>query len=130
MDLCSPWRKLVDCMRGPPEVCFASEENFMDFATIATLRKYLSIKHSLPGRIRIKFALGIMKDPEALALAQSPPEMPDAVTETKLNIFSRTLLIEYDAEQVPSALLEELITTDDDDRAAEIVEELHNSLFA
>ncbi|WP_018123748.1 HMA2 domain-containing protein [Desulfovibrio oxyclinae] len=101
----------------------------MDFSTIAKLRKYLSIKHSLPGRIRIKFSLGIMKDKEALALAQSPPEMPDAVTETNLNLFSRTLLIEYDAEQVPPHLLEELITTDDDDRAAAIVKELHEILF-
>ncbi|BCS88110.1 HMA2 domain-containing protein [Pseudodesulfovibrio sediminis] len=101
----------------------------MDFATIASLRKYLSIKHSLPGRIRIKFALAIMEKPEALALAQSPPEMPDAVTETKLNILSRTLLIEYDAERVSPSLLEELVTTDNDDRAAEIVKELHGILY-
>ncbi|CCH50179.1 HMA2 domain-containing protein [Pseudodesulfovibrio piezophilus] len=101
----------------------------MNFATIAALRKYLSIKHSLPGRIRIKFSLAIMSDPEALKLAQSPPEMPEAVTDTQLNLFSRTLLIEYDAERVPPALLEELITTDDDVRAAEVVEELHQALF-
>lgn len=102
----------------------------MDFATIATLRKYLSIKHSLPGRIRIKFSLGIMKDPEAMKLAQSPPDMPDAVKDTSVNLFARTLLIEYDADRVPPALLEELITTPDDDRASEIVQELHEILFA
>lgn len=102
----------------------------MDFATIASLREYLSVKHSLPGRIRIKFSLGIMADPEALKLAQSPPEMPEAVTNLDLNIFSRTLLIEYDAERVQPALLEELITTEDDSRAAEIVEELHATLYA
>ncbi len=102
----------------------------MDFATIASLRKYLSIKHSLPGRIRIKFSLGIMNDPEALQLAQTPPEMPDAVTNTELNVFSRTLLIEYDADRVPPALLEELISTDCDDRAAEVVTELHGLLYA
>lgn len=101
----------------------------MNFSTIATLRKYLTVKHSLPGRIRIKFALAIMSDPEALKLAQSPPDMPAAVTDTKINIFSRTLLIEYDADQVSPALLEELVTTDNDDRAAEIVEELHSTLF-
>ncbi|WP_319581959.1 HMA2 domain-containing protein [uncultured Pseudodesulfovibrio sp.] len=102
----------------------------MDFATIATLRKYLSIKHSLPGRIRIKFSLGIMKDPEAMKLAQSPPDMPDAVKDTSVNIFARTLLIQYDADRIPPALLEELISTPDDDRAAEIVRELHEILFA
>jgi len=102
----------------------------MDFTTIATLRKYLSIKHSLPGRIRIKFSAGIMKDPEALKLAQSPPDMPDAVKEAKVNIFSRTLLLEYDADLVSPDLLEELITTEDDLRAAEIVESLHEKIFS
>jgi len=101
----------------------------MDFATIASLRKYLSVKHSLPGRIRIKFEAGIMKDPEALALAQSPPKMPEAVTDTQLNIFSRTLLIEYDAGRIPPTLLEELVTTASDERAADIVEELHSILY-
>lgn len=102
----------------------------MDFETIARLRKYLSIKHNLPGRIRIKFSTAIMKDPEALKLAQSPPDMPDGVKEAKVNIFSRTLLLEYDADLVPPVLLEELISTEDDDRAAEIVAELHDKLFA
>lgn len=102
----------------------------MDFETIASLRKYLTVKHSLPGRIRIKFSLGIMKDPEALKLAQSPPDMPDAVTKVDLNIFSRTLLLEYDPERIDPALLEELINTDDDSRASEIVEMVHQTLFA
>lgn len=102
----------------------------MDFATIATLRKYLTVKHSLPGRIRIKFSLGIMSDPEAMALVQSPPALPEAVTNTDLNVFSRTLLIEYDADRIEPALLEELITTGDDTRATAIVEELHSTLYA
>ena len=102
----------------------------MDFSTIAALRKYLTVKHSLPGRIRLKFSMSIMNDPEALALAQSPPEMPAAVKDTSLNIFSRTLLIEYDAAQVDPAMLEELITTDDDERAAELVEALHQTLYS
>ncbi|BCS87769.1 hypothetical protein [Pseudodesulfovibrio sediminis] len=100
----------------------------MDFATIASLRKYLSIKHSSPGMITVKFALALMKDPQALKLAQSPPEMPAAVTESKLNLFSRTLSMHYDATQVSPALLEELITTENDDHAADIVERLHTQL--
>lgn len=107
----------------------AWQEKHMDFGTIATLRQYLSIKHSLPGRIRIKFSMGIMKDPEALKLAQSPLEMPEAVKDAKLNLFARTLLLEYDADRVPPALLEELVTTEDDGRAEEIVQELHDLLY-
>lgn len=102
----------------------------MDFETIASLRKYLTVKHSLPGRLRIKFSAAIMKDPEALKLAQSPPEKPDALIDTKLNIFSRTLLIEYEADRLNPAFLEELIETDDDQRAAELVQALHNQLYS
>lgn len=101
----------------------------MDFQTIAELRKYLSIKHSIPGRIRIKFDKAIIADPKALALAKTPPQMPEAVTGTDLNIFSGTLLIEYDHSQVAPSLLEELITAESDERAAEVVEELHSTLY-
>ncbi|MBC16854.1 MAG: hypothetical protein CL942_07365 [Desulfovibrio sp.] len=102
----------------------------MDFATIASLRKYLTVKHSLPGTIKIKFSLGIMNDPEALKLAQSPPAMPDAVTKADLNIFSRTLELEYDPERIDPVLLEELINTEDNARASTIVETLHQAVYA
>ncbi|WP_029896088.1 HMA2 domain-containing protein [Desulfohalovibrio reitneri] len=101
----------------------------MKFDAIASLRRYISIKHSLPGRIRIKFSKDILQDPDALDLVRSAMDLPSAVTDTKLNPFSRTLLIEYDPATVPPGLLEELITTSDDERASTIVEQLHEKLY-
>ncbi|GEM_PF-1080843 len=101
----------------------------MDFQTIAKLRKYLSIKNSIPGRIRIKFDRAIIGDPEAVKLVKTPPKMPKAVKGTDLNFFSGTLLIEYDDTQVAPSLLEELITAESDERAAEVVEALHCKLY-
>ena len=102
----------------------------MDFATIANLRKYLSVKTSAADSIQIKFSMSIMSDPEAMRLAQSPPKMPDAVHNTDLNLFSRTLTMQFDPERISSPLLAELVSTGDDTRAAEIVEELHSTIYA
>lgn len=101
----------------------------MNFETIARLRKYITIKKSAPGRINIKFSLGILTDKEALKLANSPLDMPAAVLDAKVKMFSRTMQIDYDAAQVDKNVLEELVTTNSDIRAAEIVQHLHSSLY-
>lgn len=46
----------------------------------------------------------------------------------RLNTLARSVIIEYDAESVSPALLEELVTTGDDARAAEILRELDTIL--
>ena len=102
----------------------------MDLTAIADLRGYLTVKHSLPGRIRIKFSTAVLADSKAMAMVKSPPPLPDAVTKADLNIFSRTLLLEYDADRIDPTLLEELVNTDDDARAAAIVEQLNDALYA
>lgn len=101
----------------------------MDFKTVAALRKYLSVKHHIPGRIRIVFDRSIMIDPEALALVKSAPEMPDAVKKTSVNIFSKSVVIEYDANKIPPSLLEDLVNAPTDDVATEIVEKLYALLY-
>lgn len=73
--------------------------DFMDFITVARLRKYLSVKHHISGRIRIAFDKSIITDPEALALVKSAPKKPDAVKKTSLNIFSKSIVIEYDEKR-------------------------------
>jgi len=108
----------------------ASPGGKMDFTAIAKLRQYLTIDHSEPGSLKFKFSMAIMKDADAMQLVQSPPPMPDAVTKAKVNIFSRTLLLEYDATRIPPHLIEGLVTAKDDAEAARIASELHDALFA
>ncbi len=59
-----------------------------------------------------------------LARTQSSP--PPGVKTVRLNWVARSVVIEYDAQLIPHALLEELATTRDDGRASAIVEELHD----
>lgn len=101
----------------------------MDFSTLAQLRGYLSVKHHLPGRIRIKFDKALLVNPEALKMAKSAPEMPDAVTNTSVNIFSGSIVVEYDADQIDPSLLEELINAPSDEAAADVLERLHAVLY-
>lgn len=101
----------------------------MDFLTIAKLRKYLSIKHHIPGRIRIKFDKSIIDDPKALSLAKEAPEMPDVVKKTSLNIFSKSIVIEYDAKRVPPDSLERVINAPSDEAAKAAVKQLYAVLY-
>lgn len=101
----------------------------MNFEKIAQLRQYLSVKHSLPGRLRVKFSKSILTDKIALELIESGLDFPKAVTRTKLNMFSRTLLIEYDTKKVSQNLLEGLINALSDQDAGQYVARLHGELY-
>ncbi len=101
----------------------------MDFVTVAKLRKYLSVKHHIPGRIRIVFDKSIMHDLEALELVKSAPDMPAAVKKTSVNIFSKSVVIEYDADIIPPTLLEELVNASSDVEAEEVTRKLYALLY-
>lgn len=101
----------------------------MEFDKIAQLRKYLSVKHSLPGRLRVKFSKKILTDKTALSLVDSGLDIPGAVEKTKVNIFSGSLLIEYDAKKVSQGLLEGLINASSDEEAGQYVAKLHQELY-
>ena len=101
----------------------------MDFEKIAQLRKYLSVKHSLPGRLRVSFSKKILTDKIALSLIDSGLDFPKAVTNTKLNMFSRSLLIEYDVKRVSQCLLEGLVNAKTDEEAGQYVAKLHHQLY-
>ncbi|MGL1931030.1 MAG: hypothetical protein OCC45_04625 [Desulfotalea sp.] len=101
----------------------------MNFEKIAQLRKYLSVKHSLPGRLRVKFAKKILTDATVLSVIDSGFDLPKAVKKTKINLFSGSLLIEYDAKKVSQSLLEGLINANTDEEAEHFVSKLHQELY-
>lgn len=100
----------------------------MDFAAIAQLRRYISVKHHIPGRIRIKFNPKIAMDKQALQIARQQKKLPPGVNNTRLNLAARSVVIEYDPQRIAPEILEELATTKDDVRASALVEKLHTVL--
>ena len=102
----------------------------MDFGEISKLRKYLNIKQSHPGRLRIQFSNDILDDDEAIDFISSDFDLPEAITKTKLNMFSKSLLILYDPKKLPQNLLEQLLLVKDDALADNIATQINLALYS
>ena len=96
----------------------------MDFNTLANLRKYLTIKHHVPGRIRIKINPVVLAEPMAKELMQSKMSKPPGVDGVRFNALARSVVIEYDARRIAPDLLEDIVNAKDDAEAADKVREL------
>lgn len=99
----------------------------MHLSDLATLRRYLTIKHHIPGRIRLFFNPVLVSRPEVRELMATHSELPPGVFSVRVNALALSLVIEYDSERIAPALLDELVTADDD-RVVEILRKLHDGL--
>ena len=98
----------------------------MDFQILMDLRRHLTIKHHVPGRIRIKFGLKLLADPRAQALKSETENKtpPPSIKDTKLNMFTRNVVIEYDPDVIEPEKLHEALTTEDEARFKQLAAEL------
>ncbi|HKI81525.1 MAG TPA: hypothetical protein VKA04_07740 [Pseudodesulfovibrio sp.] len=97
----------------------------MDFNTLMELRRHLAIQHHVPGRIRIKFSLKLLADPRAQTLwnEKDSRTQPSWVRNTKVNMFTRNVIIEYDPQVVQPEKLHEALVTEDEARFSELAAE-------
>jgi len=103
----------------------------MDFQLLMELRQYLTIKHHVPGRIRIKFAVKLLADPRAKRLKEEAGDTPPpCIKSTKLNLFTRNVIIEYDPEVIEPEKLHEALTTSNEERFNELVAEFETIMTA
>jgi hypothetical protein len=104
----------------------------MDFKTLMDLREYLTVQHHVPGRIRLKFGLKLLADPRANSLKEEVggEPLPPCIRKTKLNMFTRNVIIEYDPEVIVPEKLHEALTTDDEARFEELAAELEAVMTA
>lgn len=104
----------------------------MDFKTLMELRHHLSIRHHVPGRIRIQFGLKLLADPRARALKEEAADRPQPpfIKQTKVNLFTRNVVVEYDPAVVPPETLHEALTTEDEARFEELAAELESIVIA
>lgn len=100
----------------------------MNMHTLARLRRYLQVKHHIPGRIRVVYDQRLAAAPEVRELVRNHGELPPGVRGVRLNLLAMSVVIEYDPARIQPGLLEELATTACDDRAARIVQELDEAL--
>jgi hypothetical protein len=96
----------------------------MDFSALVKLRKHLTIKHHIPGRLRFLFDAGLIARAGELRALANGNGLPPGVSDARLNILARSVILEYDAQRVPMELLERLITAPADADALAALEEL------
>jgi len=95
------------------------------------LRDYLTIEHHVPGRIRIKFAMKLLADPRAQELKNKAGDTPPpCIYSTKVNLFTRSVIIEYDPEIIIPEKLQEALTTADPERFDELAAEFEAIMAA
>ncbi|WP_319777496.1 HMA2 domain-containing protein [Maridesulfovibrio sp.] len=101
----------------------------MNFHKIVELEKYLDVAHHIPGRIRVKFSPLILTRPAALAAMKEHSEMPDAIKDARVNMSARSVVIEYDPDDIRPELIEELIQGTDKEKKAQIISDLYGKLM-
>ncbi|MGE4292144.1 MAG: heavy-metal-associated domain-containing protein [Desulfovibrio sp.] len=103
----------------------------MDFSALMDVRHHLSVAHHVPGRIRVKFGLKLLCDVGAKQALErlGGGELPPAILSARINPMGRSVVVEYDAGTVDPGSLEELLTTRDGARFAELAREFEGTLL-
>lgn len=96
---------------------------------LAEVRNYLTVAHHVPGRIRVKFKLTLAGHPLIKEITQSDLPLPEGIVGTRLNLFARSVVVDYDPDMISPELLDEMLRTEDDRRAMELVQEFEKKLM-
>lgn len=99
----------------------------MHLSDLAGLRRYLTIKHHIPGRIRLLFNPALAARPEVRKLAAAHSELPPGVLSVRVNALALSVVMEYDPERISPDLLNDLISADEE-RVVAVLRELSDKL--
>lgn len=104
----------------------------MSLTLLMDLRRYLTVQHHVPGRIRLKFSPELLADPHAMELKTQTDRhaLPPCIRDTKINLFTRNIIIEYDPAELPPKKLHEVLITQDSKRFHALADELKELLVA
>ncbi len=96
----------------------------MNPSVLAGLRKFLKVADHVPGRLRLKVDLAVLRHPAAAQLRALTPETWPGLRGTRFDVFSSTLTLDYDPHVLPGELFEEFLAAPDGDRAMELAARL------
>jgi len=88
---------------------------YMELSLLADLWEYLAVEKHVPGRLSLKVDLAVRNHPKAATLSRSGVSGLAAIRKTRLNIFTRTLVVEYDTALLPFERLDGLLRCPDTD---------------
>jgi hypothetical protein len=88
---------------------------YMELSLLADLWEYLAVEKHVPGKLSLKVDLAVRNHPAAADLSRSGVSGLAAIRKTRLNIFTRTLVVEYDTTLLPFERLDGLLRCPDTD---------------
>ncbi len=96
----------------------------MNLQALIALRKYLTIADHKKGKIKLNFSMKVLADNDAMTLIKEMKnqKMPQAISNSSLNLLTRSVMLEYDAQSIIPAEFDEFLTTRNRPRFEELVE--------
>lgn len=105
------------------------EKEFSGINIVLSVRKYISITSHVSGRVRLKASMEILKHPALNSLAgYKEDDATEAakkirgVVDVRLNIKARSLVVQYDPEEIAPADLINFIETKDESIAKALLD--------
>lgn len=104
----------------------------MNFQNLSSLRQYLTLTEHKAGTLKVKIKASALTDPivkECIAEFKNTP-MPKAILDTSVNIFTQTVTIKYDTDSINPQDIDEIFTTQDENRFTLLAETYYNKMLA
>lgn len=100
------------------------EELLMDFRGLA------SVKHHIPGRLRLVLDPAIRNHPRFDEMGEHTDAVLPGMLSARVNLLARSLVVEYDVARTAYETVQEFFTTTDDERARAIARDFVHELKA
>jgi len=77
------------------------------------IKQWLTVKHHIPGRIRLKFSLSILKKVAHFNQFKESIQSSPLIKSYRLTISTGSLLVEYDEKIIAPYLIDQLLQDDE-----------------
>lgn len=104
----------------------------MNFQKLSSLRKYLTLAEHKAGTLKVKIKASALGDPivkDCIAEFKNTP-MPKAILDTNINLFTQTITIKYDTNSINPQDVDEIFSTQSEERFTLLAENYYNKLLA
>lgn len=104
----------------------------MDLKNLASLRQYLTVVEHKNGTLKLKIKAAALADPivkTCLEEFKNTPK-PQAILDTKFNLFTQTVTIKYDTNSINPQDIDEILSTQNNERFVTLAETYYNKLLA
>lgn len=104
----------------------------MDFKKLSSLRQYLTVVEHKAGTLKLKVKATALADPivkNCMEEFKNTPK-PQAILDTKFNLFTQTVTIKYDTNSISPHDIDEFMSTQNEERFLALAENYYHKLLA